>query len=141
MYAAIRIRGSVGVRGDIEQTLKYLRLNRVNHCVLIKKDGKADGMLRKVSGFITWGEINPEVLDDLVAKRGRLHGDVRLDAKAAKEAAEHILKHKTVKDMKIKPVFRLSPPKKGLRTIKLPFPKGDAGYRGDKINKLLERMI
>lgn len=141
MYAAIRIRGSVGLRGDLEQTLRYLRLNRVNHCVLLKKDEKSEGMLRKVVGFITWGEISNDTLKKLVAKRGRLPGDVRLDEKAAKAAAEAILKHKNMKEAVIKPVFRLSPPRKGIKSVRLPFPKGDSGYRGDKINELLEKMI
>ena len=41
----------------------------------------------------------------------------------------------------LNPVFRLRPPKKGLKSIKHPWPKGDLGYRGEAINELLERMI
>ena len=40
-----------------------------------------------------------------------------------------------------KPVFRMSPPKKGFEGIKQAFPKGALGYRGEKINDLLERMM
>ncbi|MFC2143270.1 uL30 family ribosomal protein [Candidatus Aenigmatarchaeota archaeon] len=37
--------------------------------------------------------------------------------------------------------FSLKPPKKGLKSIKKYYPKGDLGYRGDKINALINRMI
>ena len=36
---------------------------------------------------------------------------------------------------------RLKPPKGGLRSIKLKYPKGDLGYRGDKIAELIKRMM
>ncbi|MDY6932317.1 MAG: uL30 family ribosomal protein, partial [Halobacteriota archaeon] len=34
MYAVVRLRGNVNVRPEIKDTLKMLRLNRINHCVL-----------------------------------------------------------------------------------------------------------
>jgi len=37
--------------------------------------------------------------------------------------------------------FRLHPPRKGYRNIKLPYPEGALGYRGKEINELLRRMI
>ena len=45
------------------------------------------------------------------------------------------------KDSGIKPVFRLSPPSGGFNAVKEYYPKGDLGYRGEKINELLKRMI
>ena len=41
----------------------------------------------------------------------------------------------------IRPVFRLGPPRKGFKSIRLPYPRGDLGNRKEKINDLLERMI
>ncbi len=38
-------------------------------------------------------------------------------------------------------VSHLNSPKKGFRAIKMIYPKGDLGYRGDKINELIERMM
>jgi len=47
-----------------------------------------------------------------------------------------------LKDLeKIEPVFRLTPPSKGFKSIKEHYPKGDLGYRGKEINELLKRMI
>lgn len=36
---------------------------------------------------------------------------------------------------------KLKPPKGGFKSIKEMYPKGDLGYRGEKINELLKRMI
>lgn len=38
-------------------------------------------------------------------------------------------------------VLRLKPPQKGFKSIKTSWPKGDVGYRGDKINDLAKRML
>lgn len=151
LFAVIRIRGSIKVRGEINDTLSMLRLNRVNHCVLVPNDPKYLGMLRKTHSWITWGEVDKKTLAKMVEKRGRLVGDKPLDAKSLKKLgfdsyeklAEALIKGKTkVKDLAdLKPVFRLNPPKKGFKSTRLPFPKGDLGYRKDAINKLLERMI
>ena len=35
----------------------------------------------------------------------------------------------------------LSCPRKGFKATKMIYPKGDLGYRGDKINELIERML
>ena len=141
MFAVIRIRGSVNVARSIEDTLKMLRLTRVNHCVLIPDTPDYRGMLQKVKSYVTWGEITPQTLEGLVAKRGRLAQDERVKDKDAKEVAKKIIKSNSVKDVDIKPVFRLSPPSKGYRSIRTDFPKGDLGNRKEKINELLKRMI
>ena len=36
---------------------------------------------------------------------------------------------------------KLCPPLKGFKAIKMHYPKGDLGYRGDKINELLRKMV
>ncbi len=40
-----------------------------------------------------------------------------------------------------KRVVSLKPPKGGFRSLKQMYPKGDLGYRGEKINELIKRMI
>ena len=142
MYAVIRIRGRMNIRKGIEDTLKMLRLHKKMHCVLLKSDDKVTrGMLRKVKDYITWGEISDENLKLLIQKRARKKGNERLD----KSEAEVIFdKVKTEKKMvlDVKPIFRLTPPSKGFKkSIKNHFPKGELGYRGEKINDLIKRMI
>jgi large subunit ribosomal protein L30 len=140
-YAVVRVRGSVNVPREVRDTLKMLRLTRVNHCTVIPKSPDYDGMLRKAQSFITWGELTKETLEKLVAKRGRIKGDERLSGKEGKEASKKIIKDGSMKDSGIKPVFRLSPPSKGYRSIRMAYPRGDLGNRGEAINQLLKRMI
>ncbi len=40
-----------------------------------------------------------------------------------------------------KKIIRLKPPKKGLKSLKNLYPKGDLGYRGKEINELIRRML
>ena len=76
------------------------------------------GMLVKAKDYITYGEINKEVLEKLTSKKEP--------------------KKKTDKKL----IFSLPNPVKGFKSIKLGFNQGgDLGYRGDKINELLERII
>ena len=151
MIAAIRVRGRVGVRKEIEDTLKMLKLERINHCVLLQNTPSILGMLEKAKDFITWGEIEKDVLVELLKWRLRLKGNKRVDEKILKEKlninsfeelADLLLKGKKLKEFEIfVPFFRLRPPKKGYKSIKEHWPKGDLGYRGKEINELLKRMI
>ncbi len=141
LLAVVRIRGNPDLKREARDAFRMLRLTRVNHCVLIPDSPSFSGMLAGVKHFITYGEINKETLEKLVFKRGRLAGDKKIEKSRAKEIAEKIWKEKSVKSSGLKPVFRLNPPSKGYKSIKSLYPKGDAGYRGDKINLLLKRMI
>ena len=88
----------------------------------------------------------------MLRKRLRLLGDKRVDEKVLKETtgfnsfedfASALIEGKVrLKDFKkLKPVFRLTPPSKGFKSIKQHWPKGDLGYRGKEINELIKRMI
>jgi large subunit ribosomal protein L30 len=142
VYAVIRVRGTVNVKPDIKKTMQLLRLSRANHCVL-----------QIVKDYTTWGEINTETLTKLLSTRGKLIGDKPLTEEYLKKAApyhsfeklssaivENKVKYKDIPE--VKPLFRLSPPKKGHRTVKRSFVnKGSLGYRKDAINTLIERML
>jgi large subunit ribosomal protein L30 len=142
MYAVVRIRGGINLRKEIKDTLRMLRLTRVNHCVLVREDPKVEGMIRKVKDFVTWGEIGDKTLENLVSRRGRTAGGRKPEGKEAKVMVTKISKAKNMKEIEgLKPVFRMNPPRKGYEGIKQPFPKGALGYRGEEINELLERMM
>jgi len=138
MLAVVRVKGNPDIQNGVADTLKMLKLNRVNHCVIVEKNRSMIGMLKKVQQVVTWGEVNKETLEKLVFKRGRLPGNKRLEKEQAKKISEDILNGKKISV--IKPVFRLNPPSKGYKS-KRTYPKGDLGYRKDKINELLKRMI
>ena len=152
-YAVIRVRGRINIRKVISDTLKMLRLNRVNHCVIISEFAENKGMLKKAKDYITWGEIDEKSLIDLLSSRGRLTGDVSISDKYIKSNSKFkSIKHFSseiskgnakLSDLKsIKPVLRLHPPRKGYEGIKRAYTMGGAlGYRGEKINDLIRRMI
>jgi len=152
-YAAIRIRGHSKLKGEIEDTMCMLRLTRANHCVVLAETDEIKGMLMKAKDYITWGEVSEETLARMILFRGRLIGDKPIDDEVVKEntAFGSIMafargitkgeaKYSEMKD--VKPLFRLSPPRKGYEGIKRGFGAGGAlGYRGEKINDLISRMI
>ena len=141
MYAVIRIRGSVGLKKEIKDTFSMLRLHRKMHCVLLKETDNIKGMLKKVRNWITWGEIDDNVLRYLIEKRGRKSGNKRLKKEEVEEIFNKIKENEKV-PKEMKPVFRLTPPSKGFKkSIKQHYPKGELGYRGKEINELLKRMI
>jgi large subunit ribosomal protein L30 len=152
--AVIRIRGRINVNYNIEYTMKLLRLNRVNHCVVIPNTSYYRGMLQKAKDYITWGEVSEDVIGDLIAKHGKLKGEKPLTNdyvkkntkfKSIKELAKGIHEEKVdYKDVPdVKPLFRLPPPKKGgYEGIKRSFKAGGAlGNREDEIDSLQTRMI
>ena len=153
VFAIIRVRGIVNVNPDIKRTLKLLRLTKVNHCTLLEENKVYKGMLQKVKDYTTWGEIDKETLPKLMKSWGMLVGDKQITEEHIKSATsyntfeklsqailDNKFKYKEIPD--VKPLFRLSPPKKGYEGIKRSFKNGGAlGYRGKEINKLIGRMI
>jgi len=153
-FAVVRVRGHINVNYDIEYTMKLLRLNRVNHCVVIPNTSYYRGMLKKAKDYITWGDVSEETLGQLINKHGKVVGEkpltdahVKQNTKFAniKGLAKAIIEEKVdYKDVpEIKPLFRLPPPTKGgYEGIKRSFKVGGAlGYREQEIDKLLGRMI
>jgi len=152
-FAVIRVRGHRKINKDIEDTMCMLRLTRVNHCVIIPENDAMKGMLQKAKDFITWGEVSEETLVKMIRTRGRLMGDKPIDDDYmgvssrfatvddfAKSVVKDETKYSELKD--VKPLFRLHPPAKGYEAVKKDLKThGSLGYRGDKINALIERML
>ena len=139
--ALVRIRGPTGVRVDIADTLSHLRLTRRNHCVIVPKNVAYTGMVLKVKDYITWGDIDEETYKMLTEKRME---DYKGLASDRKNKISYDAKFMEIDGKKMKKVFRLNSPRKGYgrKGIKTPFIKGGAlGYRGAKINDLIQRMI
>jgi large subunit ribosomal protein L30 len=114
----VRIRSSINLSDQIKNTLSKLRLDKPQSCIIIPNNPIFMGMLKKVQHIVTWGEVTPEIRKLLES-------------------------FKTKKQTKILS-FALHPPKGGYgrKGVKMPFAQGGAlGYRGDKINVLVENMI
>ncbi len=138
--AIVRIRGLVRVKKEINDTLNMLRLYKKNYCVVVPSTHAYLGMIKKVKDYATYGEINDETFKMLVEKRGKLYKGRKKDSKGKINYNKFFVHN----NKKIKKFFRLSPPKKGFerKGIKVGFKIGGAlGYRGEKINDLIKRMI
>ena len=138
MVAVIRISGMVKMPKDVSNTFDRLRLRRKYACVLVDNNKKMKGMLKRVRNNAAYGNIDDKTLIELIEERGQL-----IDKKKkinAKKISEEIMKNKNMKDLEIKPFFRLHPARKGINT-KQHFPKGVLGDHKDKINDLIRRML
>lgn len=150
---AVRIRGTISAPLEVRETLKMLRLTRNNHAVLVESVPSFLGMLKTTQNFITWGEVSKETVVELIKKRGKLIGGKKiteeyarkLGYKSLEDLAEAILncrvKYSELPD--VQPVFKLHPPTKGFkgkikRSVSI---GGELGYRGEKINELIRRMV
>jgi len=152
MYALVRVRGNVNVRGSIDDTLKMLRLHRVNHCVLLSDSPQNMGMMQKVKDYVAYGVISPDTLTEMLNNRGMLQGGEKLTNEyiventkfASIEAFSQAVcdGSATLRDVpKLKPVFRLHPPRKGHAGIKRTVQQGGVlGNHGEDINQLLKKM-
>ncbi len=156
LFFAVRIRGAPGMRGKIRDTLEMLRMHRVNHGVLIWANHSYKGMLIKCKDYIAYGEIDEKTLIRLLRVRGRVEGNERLtedhiknltNFKSFRELAKALLngeiQYRENFIIKIKPLFRLHPPRKGYKgTIKKHFHEGGTlGDTGSYINELIYKMI
>jgi len=139
MIAVIRIRGNVGLKKNVVETLNRLRLRKKYSCVVLEGDKKIMGMIKKIKDFVAYGEINDETFIELIEKRGKLiDKNKKIDFK---KIFEEIKKGKKYKDLNIKPYFRLHPARGGIKT-KLSFSEGGVlGNHGEKINDLIKRML
>ncbi len=152
-YAVVRIRGHVTQRPEIKDTLRYLRLHRSNHCVLVPETPAMLGMLRRAKDYITWGEVEPTVAAMLLVRRARLPGGKGIDDAYVKGNSKYPSINSLAKalaageanlaDVKgVKPVLRLDPPRGGFEGTKRGYGEGGAlGYRGKEINALITRMF
>lgn len=154
MIAIIRIAGKQGLNYKVKTTFNLLNLHKKNSCVVVPNSKVFVGMIQILKDHVTWGEIDKKTLSLLVEKRGRIVGNKLLTKEYVKtemkmdfdkfieEIFEGKLKIKDVPGMK--PFFRLLPPVKGFerKGTKQPFSLGGAlGYRKEKINDLIQRML
>lgn len=151
-YVAVRVRGHIGVRREIRQTLEHLRLHKTNHATIVPKNESYQGMLVRARDWIAYGELNEATLAAMLKTRAKLEGDKPLtDA----YLAEHS-KFRTIDDLAraiasgeaqmkdvpgLKPVIRLNPPRKGYGGNKRHYPRGALGDWGEDINDLVGRMV
>ena len=150
----VRIKGKTGLKKTPKDTLKMLRLYKKHTCVVVSNSDSYIGMIKKIKDHATWGEIDESTLKKLMENRGRLALKKPLTEAYVKEKlnmdigefVKQIMEFKKeLKDLPgLKPFFKLSPPKGGFEQggIKKQFALGGVlGYRKEKINDLVKKMI
>ncbi|HLD38334.1 MAG TPA: uL30 family ribosomal protein [Candidatus Nanoarchaeia archaeon] len=120
MICIIRIAGEIGLSKKIKETLDRLRLKKKYSCVVLENPNDLQlGMIKTVIDFVAFGEINDETYKKLKEARGKIVAG------------------------KLKPFFRLHPPRKGIDSKKHfgETRKGVLGNNKEKINELVLRML
>lgn len=149
---AVKVRGDISAQREAKETLKMLHLSHTNHGILIDNRPSFLGMLQRVQSYVTWGEVSKETLVFMLARRGKLVGGKDLTEqtvstlgyKSIDELAEALFSCKAEQwKIGMQPVFKLHPPTKGYKgkTKKSFMAGGEAGYRGEAINELVNRMV
>lgn len=139
MIIAIRISGMVDVPNNVNSILDNIHLRRKYAAVLIQETPENIKLLNKIRSFIAYGKISNESLAKLVTLRGeKLDKKGKIDA----EAIVKNIENKSLKEMGMKPFFRLHPPRKGIESKKhFGVGRGVLGDNKEHINLLLERML
>ncbi|MCA1813573.1 MAG: 50S ribosomal protein L30 [Halobacteriales archaeon] len=151
-YVAVRVRGHIGVRREIAQTLEHLRLHKTNHAVIVPKNPSTEGMLVRARDWIAYGELDSATLAKMLQARAKLEGDKPLTEgylqantkfTSIQQLAEAMIAGQAqLKDVPgLKPVIRLNPPRKGYGGNKRHYPDGALGDWGADINGLVDRMV
>jgi len=139
LTAVIRIRGKIGLEEKKFETLKRLNLNKKYSCKIFQNISEVEqGMLNKVRDLVAFGDIDNETFIEVVKKRGYFIDKTKKTD--LENSAKEIIKGKSYSDANIKNIFRLSPPRGGIKS-KLHYPKGVLGDNKDNIKKLLLRML
>ncbi len=133
LLAIIRVRGRVGVRQSITETLSRLNLKRVNNLAIVYGSKSNLGMIQKCNDFITYGEIKEDTLNKLFDAKG---------IKLEKEELDSVQKGKKNLKSIINKSITMHPPRHGYEGTKKGYSSGGAlGYRGEDINTLIKRML
>lgn len=152
---AVRLRGTAGDTPDVMRTMGSLLLEHTYNARLLENSPSNVGMLRTVKALVAWGEVSPELLSDVLLKRGerdgadgvdegflRLLGKTSFD-ELAKAVVGGEVGIKSLYKAGLKPCFRFHPPRGGFKRSlrRAATDGGELGYRGPEINTLVKKMI
>jgi len=157
----IRISGNWDrIANDIKTLLLKLKMKRLYSALILKYDKQTFKLINLIEAYITWGYINKTSISDLIYKRATYYGNdkhlVPLDNNIVENnlgqlnlvCIEDIVHELATCGKRFKEVvnflgfFLLSPTDEVKKKIHLKVEKGGAqGFRGDKINELLKKMI
>jgi large subunit ribosomal protein L7e len=156
-----RIRGTIGVSPKVKKILRLFRLRQIHNAVFVRLNGATENMLRLIEPYIAYGYPNLKSVKDLIYKRGfgKVSGQrIPLSTNAVIKAALGEKGIVCIEDV-VHEIFTCGPEFKAVANFlwpfKLPSPRGGfagkmlnhhnengaAGQQGDKINRLIKKMI
>lgn len=153
MQAVIQLRGEVNLSESVRDTLEMLHLGQVNHCTFVHETSSYRGMLTKVTDVAAIGEPSPEMVAEILERRGEpAGGDGSIDEEWVAEHTDYndvaelagalCDEDTTLTEAGLEPVLRLHPPRGGHRGIK--HHRTDGGQLGqhstEEIDELLHQM-
>ncbi|KAL3925491.1 MAG: hypothetical protein SGILL_000383 [Bacillariaceae sp.] len=158
----IRIRGTIGVSPKAKKVMQLFRLRQLHNATFVKLNEATVRMLRLIEPYVTYGYPTRETVQKLIYKRG--FGKIRKQripiatneviqdglGETGIECTADLINEIYTVGPNFKAAnnflwpFKLSNPKGGFstKTKMLHFMEGgEAGARGEEINKLVKRMI
>ena len=145
---------------EIQLILTKLNLKELNNAIILFYNKDNFKMIKLIESYITWGYINKTRIEELLRKRGSVtvgnNEPNELDNTQIENALgkygivciEDIIYELTKETKNAKNVlhylgyFKLENNDEGFDKVNVPFEKGgNQGFRGDKINELLKKMI
>ncbi|WEL19899.1 uL30 family ribosomal protein [Candidatus Nanohalococcus occultus] len=115
MLAAVRVRGQVDVKEDIEYTLDNLNLEKKNQLVVFDESDANEGMMNKVKDYITYGTVSEQLLEKLAEKKGS--------------------------EVESGDAFSCRPPKKGYKGTRSQVGQGGSLGKREDMDELVQRMV
>ena len=144
---------------EIQTILAKLNLKNLYNAVILFYNKDTLKMIKLIENYVTWGYIKKTRIEELLRKRGSVMQNEEQNELDNAEIENHLGKygifciedivHELSYETKnAKPVleyigyFKLSNKEEGFDKVNIPFEKGgNSGFRGDKINALLKKMI
>eukprot|EP01038_Epipyxis_sp_PR26KG_P010255 gene10255-13792_t len=157
----VRLRGIIGVSPKVKKILQLLRLRQIHNGVFVRVNAATINMLRLIEPFIAYGYPSLKSVQELIYKRGfgKVSGQrIPISSNTVVSAGLGEAGFQCIEDV-IHEIFTVGPNFKAasnfLWPIKLSSPKGGyrgkmlnhfneggaCGQQGDKINRLIKKMI
>ena len=145
------MRGTINVPSPAKATLTYLNLTKKYRATLVSESQQSLGMLRKVKGQVAWTPADPEIIKELLEKRGRKTGfkpisdsDLPKEYVSIEQLASAISENRiSISEIdNIKPWFALAPPRGGFkRKTKNQYNEGGVLGEDKDLVAIVKRML
>lgn len=145
---------------EIKLILSNLHLKELNNAIILFYNKENFKVIKLIESYITWGYIKKNTIEDLLRRRGSVTignnepnelDNVQIENALGKLGIiciEDIIHELTKETKNSKEVlhylgyFKLASNDEGFHKVNVSFEKGGSqGFRGDKINELLKKMI